>query len=132
MGVRRDWGATTTGRGAAKFSHAAFGAWLGLIAVLVILLSILAPWRLANPLSELAVAVEQLGGSGDAPLLPQKGPRELQVTIDAFNRMQERLRRFNAVKYGGGEVTLKAEGRLVVLAVEDQRRPRADVRRDLA
>jgi signal transduction histidine kinase len=28
-------------------------------------------------------------------LLPPKGPRELQITIDAFNRMQERLRRYN-------------------------------------
>jgi signal transduction histidine kinase len=82
-------------RAATEFSHAAFGAWLGLTAVLVILLSILAARRLANPLSELAGAVEQLGASGDAPLLPPKGPRELQVTIDAFNRMQERLRRFN-------------------------------------
>ena len=27
--------------------------------------------------------------------MPPKGPRELQVTIDAFNRMQERLRRYN-------------------------------------
>jgi len=82
-------------RAATEFSHAAFGAWLGLTAVLVILLSILAARRLANPLSELAGAAEQLGASGDAPLLPPKGPRELQVTIDAFNRMQERLRRFN-------------------------------------
>ena len=82
-------------RAATEFSRAAFGAWLGFTAILVILLSILAARRLANPLSELAGAVEQLGASGDAPPLPPKGPRELQVTIDAFNRMQERLRRFN-------------------------------------
>ena len=82
-------------RAATEFSRAAFGAWLGFTAILVILLSILAARRLANPLSELAGAVEQLGGSGDAPPLPPKGPSELRVTIDAFNRMQERLRRFN-------------------------------------
>ena len=82
-------------RAATEFSRAAFGTWLGFTAVLVILLSILATRRLANPLSELAGAVEQLGASGDAPLLPPKGPRELQITIDAFNRMRERLRRFN-------------------------------------
>ena len=82
-------------RAATEFSRAAFGAWLGFTAILVILLSILAARRLANPLSELAGAVEQLGAGGDAPLLRPKGPRELQVTIDAFNRMQERLRRFN-------------------------------------
>jgi signal transduction histidine kinase len=82
-------------RAATEFSRAAFGAWLGFTAILVILLSVLAARRLAKPLSELAGAVEQLGAGGDAPLLPPKGPRELQVTIDAFNRMQERLRRFN-------------------------------------
>ncbi len=51
--------------------------------------------RLANPLSELFIAVKHLGASGDAPLLPLKGPRELQITINAFNRMPERPRRFN-------------------------------------
>jgi hypothetical protein len=61
-------------RTATEFSRAAFGAWLGFTAVLVILLSILAARRLANPLSELAGAVEQLGASGDAPPLPPKGP----------------------------------------------------------
>ena len=46
-------------------------------------------------LSELAAAVELLGASGDAPPLQPQGPREFQGTILAFNRMQERLRRFN-------------------------------------
>ena len=59
------------------------------------LLSALAARRLANPLSELAVVVGHLGASGDAHPLPAKGPRELQVVINAFNRLQERLRRFN-------------------------------------
>jgi signal transduction histidine kinase len=36
-----------------------------------------------------------VGGSGDAPPIPARGPRELRGTIDAFNRMQARLRRFN-------------------------------------
>jgi signal transduction histidine kinase len=82
-------------RAATGFSRASLGAWLAFTAMLVLLLSFLAARRLANPLSELAGAVEQLGVSGDAPPLPPKGPRELQITIDAFNRMQERLRRFN-------------------------------------
>lgn len=80
---------------AAEHSQAALGAWLGLAAVLVVLLSALAARRLANPLSELAVVVGHLGASGDAHPLPAKGPRELQVVINAFNRLQERLRRFN-------------------------------------
>lgn len=80
---------------AIEYSRALSGAWLALSALLVFALSCLTARRLAHPLSELAGAVEQLGMSGDAPLLPLKGPRELQVTIRAFNRMQERLRRFN-------------------------------------
>ncbi len=80
---------------AAEYSRAAVPGRLALAAVIVLLLSFLAARRLANPLSKLALAVEQLGASGDAPLLIPKGPRELKVTIDAFNRMQERLRRFN-------------------------------------
>jgi signal transduction histidine kinase len=80
---------------AAEHSQAALGAWLGLAAVLVVLLSALAARRLANQLSELAVVVGHLGASGDAHPLPAKGPRELQVVINAFNRLQERLRRFN-------------------------------------
>ena len=51
--------------------------------------------RLATPLSELAIAAEHLSASGEAPLLTPKGLRELRITIAAFNRLQERLRRFN-------------------------------------
>ena len=80
---------------ATEFSRASFATWLVLSILLAILLSMLAARRLIKPLSELARAVEQLGGSGDAPPLPPRGPREVQGTMRAFNRMQERLRRFN-------------------------------------
>jgi signal transduction histidine kinase len=80
---------------AADFSRASLEAWLALSALLVIVLSLLAARRLAIPLSALATAVEQLGGSGDTSPLSPRGPRELRATIRAFNRMQERLRRFN-------------------------------------
>lgn len=80
---------------ALEYSRAAFGGRLALAGVLILLLSILVTRRLENPLSQLALAVEQFGISGDAFLVPPKGPRELRITIDAFNRMQERLRRFN-------------------------------------
>jgi signal transduction histidine kinase len=79
----------------AEFSQVAFAAWLILSVLLAVLLSMLAAQRLVRPLSELAKAVEQLGGSGDAPALSPRGPREVQGTMRAFNRMQERLRRFN-------------------------------------
>jgi signal transduction histidine kinase len=79
----------------AKHTRATLGTWLGLAAVLIVLLSAFAARRLGNPLSELAVAVEHLGASGDTRPLPTRGPRELRVVTTAFNRMQERLRRFN-------------------------------------
>jgi signal transduction histidine kinase len=80
---------------ATEFSRASFATWLVLSVLLAVLLSMLAARRLIKPLSELAIAVEQLGGSGDAPHLLPRGPREVQGTMRAFNRMQERLRRFN-------------------------------------
>lgn len=80
---------------ATEYSRAGFAMWLALAAAFVLLLSVLTARRLATPLSELALAVEHLGAGSDAPLLLPKGPRELRITIDAFNRMQERLRRFS-------------------------------------
>jgi signal transduction histidine kinase len=81
---------------ATRFSRASFAAWLAVSALLGIFLSVLAARRFVRPLSELAVAVDQLGGSGDALPILARGPREVHRTIQAFNRMQERLRRFNA------------------------------------
>jgi hypothetical protein len=63
---------------ATQYFQASLGAWMTLSAALVVILSLLAARRLAKPLSELAVAVEHLGASGDAPLPPSKGPRELR------------------------------------------------------
>ncbi len=80
---------------AVNFNRASFATWLVLSILLAVLLSILAARRLVNPLSELAMAVEQLGGSGEAPPITPRGPREISGTMLAFNRMQERLRRFN-------------------------------------
>ena len=80
---------------ATKFSRVTFAAWLTLSILVGILLSMLAARRLVKPLSELGTAVDRIGGSGDAPAIRPRGPRELRGTIEAFNRMQERLRRFN-------------------------------------
>ena len=84
-----------TDPGAQEYSRAAVTGRVALAVVLVLVLSFLTARRLANPLSQLSLAVEQLGANGDAPQLPRKGPREVRLMIDAFNRMQERLRRFN-------------------------------------
>ena len=80
---------------AARFWRISFATSLILAILLGITLSVLAARRLTRPLAELAGAVEQIGGSGDAPPMPTTGPREVKLIIGAFNRMQERLRRFN-------------------------------------
>ncbi len=50
--------------------------------------------RLTQPLKELAQAAAALGRGESAAKLEEKGPREVQDTIRAFNDMQERLSRF--------------------------------------
>lgn len=80
---------------ATKFSRVSFASWLFLSVLLGVSLSALAARRLTKPLSQLATAVERTGGSGDVLPIPSRGPREVRGTIEAFNRMQERLRRTN-------------------------------------
>ena len=72
-----------------------FAAWLVVSILLGIVLSFLAARRLVRPVSELTAAVEHLGGTADAPVVSPRGPREMRALIEAFNRMRERLRRFN-------------------------------------
>jgi HAMP domain-containing protein len=80
---------------AIEFSRALFAAWLVVSILLGIVLSFLAARRLVRPVSELTAAVEHLGGTADAPVVSPRGPREVRALIEAFNRMRERLRRFN-------------------------------------
>jgi signal transduction histidine kinase len=58
------------------------------------LLSVLAARRLAEPIDDFGRAAEQLGTGQDVSPLAERGPRELRVATRAFNKMQERLRRF--------------------------------------
>jgi signal transduction histidine kinase len=58
------------------------------------LLSFWTARRLAKPISAFADAAERLGVDPDAPPLAERGPHELRTAIRAFNRMQQRLRRF--------------------------------------
>lgn len=62
--------------------------------LLLLPLGLLFARRLASPIGEFAGAAERLGRNPDAPLLEEKGPRELRTAVHAFNRMQERLRKF--------------------------------------
>ncbi|KIC31491.1 MULTISPECIES: ATP-binding protein [Leisingera] len=52
--------------------------------------------RVTGPLRRLSVAADRLGRGEDVDALPAVGPCEVQDLTDAFNRMQERLKRFVA------------------------------------
>lgn len=75
--------------------------WLGLAQLIILLLLIggvvilfmmLVAHRAAKPLRRLAAAADRLGMDVDAPPLPETGPREMQRTAQAFNRMQGRIK----------------------------------------
>jgi len=64
------------------------------LVLVALLIAFLTARRLARPIAQFATASERLGVDLTAPPLPVRGPQELRITIQAFNRMQERLRRF--------------------------------------
>ncbi|CAK0761297.1 two-component system, OmpR family, osmolarity sensor histidine kinase EnvZ [Azospirillaceae bacterium] len=72
--------------------HAAQSTFIMGIAIL--LLSFWVVHRLTRPLSRVAAAAERIGRDVDAPPLPETGPLEVRLVANAFNKMQERLRRF--------------------------------------
>jgi len=72
-----------------------YAALLALCAALAILLALLLARSIINPLSELFAAIDQLGGSGETLPIRPRGPREVETLMRSFNRLQERLRRFN-------------------------------------
>jgi signal transduction histidine kinase len=67
---------------------------LALVAIVVAPISFWAARKLSAPLAAFAEAAEKLGIDSAAPPLREQGPRELRTATRAFNRMQERLRRF--------------------------------------
>jgi signal transduction histidine kinase len=67
---------------------------LGSTVLIAILIALWTARRLARPIREFARAAERLGVDLTAPPLAVRGPQELRATIEAFNRMQDRLRRF--------------------------------------
>ncbi len=50
--------------------------------------------RLASPITAFAAAAERLGRDPQAPAVDIQGPAEVGVAAEAFNKMQERLRRY--------------------------------------
>jgi signal transduction histidine kinase len=67
---------------------------LGVMAFAVIVVSIWAVRRSTEPLATFGQAAERLGRDVRAPPLPERGPSEVRKAVQAFNRMQDRIRRF--------------------------------------
>ena len=68
--------------------------WFALSALLMSPVAWLFARRLTKPIKEFAEAAERLGRDPHAPPLALKGPAEVGVAAQAFNDMQERLRRY--------------------------------------
>ena len=69
---------------------------LAVTALTLSVIMILATRGITRPMRRLAAAAEALGrGEATAPL-PEKGPEDIRNTAEAFNKMQERLKRFVA------------------------------------
>ncbi|MDA0654464.1 MAG: ATP-binding protein [Proteobacteria bacterium] len=69
------------------------GAWI-VVTMLVLALVLWAAQRTARPLARFAEAADRFGRDLTAPPLPEGGSREVRSATRAFNRMQERLRRY--------------------------------------
>ena len=70
---------------------------LGLLTILiisVILISFFAVRLATRPLTTLASAADSLGKNIDQPPLKETGPREVKQAAQAFNTMQDRLKRY--------------------------------------
>ena len=68
--------------------------WIVLTGGFILVFAIWAARRVTKPLTRFAEAADRLGVDVRAPPLPETGSRELRRATRAFNRMQERLRRF--------------------------------------
>jgi signal transduction histidine kinase len=75
------------------FSTWKFGASLlvGLLSVMLAATWVMVRWT--QPLTAFARAAERLGTDIKAPPLPEHGPSEVRAAAQAFNRMQEQLRK---------------------------------------
>lgn len=76
--------------------HGGMGPWGWLVLTVVLVLGavIWAAYRMTQPLRRFAQAADRFGVDLRAPPMPEDGSGELRRAAAAFNRMQERLRRF--------------------------------------
>lgn len=73
-----------------------FGTHLLITLAAVIAVSLVAVRLVTRPLQHLAEAADAFGGDLESPPLAETGPTETRRAAEAFNRMQERLRRLIA------------------------------------
>lgn len=67
---------------------------LALTALILCLIGVVIAHRITLPLRHLSLSAEALGRGESLPPLAEEGPAEVRHTAAAFNRMQDRLRRF--------------------------------------
>lgn len=67
---------------------------LGVTAITLALIGVVAASRIASPMRRLATAADALGRGQSVDPLPETGPDDIRRTAEAFNRMQARLSRF--------------------------------------
>jgi signal transduction histidine kinase len=65
---------------------------MGIMAIIILAVSVWAVGRVTTPLASLATAAERLGRDVNAPQLPETGTTETRQAARAFNDMQTRLR----------------------------------------
>lgn len=69
--------------------------WLGFGGLVIALFALFASRRVTRPIRRFADAADRMGvDMTHAPPLPETGSRELRSAAQAFNRMQDRLRRY--------------------------------------
>jgi two-component system, OmpR family, sensor kinase len=69
-------------------------AWLFGTVIAILIPAYILARRLADPIARFAAAAESLGRDPEAPFVHLQGPVEIEALADAFNMMQQRLKRY--------------------------------------
>ena len=78
----------------ARFLTLRFGLSMLVMLLAIVIFSAMVVNHLTRPLAEFAQAAKRLGVDVNAPPLPERGPAEIRKATQAFNQMQNRIRRF--------------------------------------
>ncbi|WP_375449443.1 sensor histidine kinase [uncultured Devosia sp.] len=93
------------------------GAWMGLVVVCVVVVSLVMAYRVTRPFAVLERAVGTVGPDGVLPHVPEVGSRETIETAMMLNRLSDRLR-----------AAMESRMRLVAAAGHDFRTPMTRMR----